>query len=86
MLHPFPPDWERERVRNDDSVVLEVRYGDVAIVLLGDVGAATERAILPQLTPARLRNPLEIGSLRRNEEWRECPDDPAHQDLAYGGT
>jgi len=36
-------------------VALEVRYGDVAIVLLGDVGAATERAILAQLTPARLR-------------------------------
>jgi len=55
VVHPSPPDWERQRVRNDDSVVLEVRYGDVAIVLLGDVGAATERAILPQLTPARLR-------------------------------
>jgi competence protein ComEC len=55
VLHPSPPDWERQRVRNDDSVVLEVRYGDVAIVLLGDVGAATERAILPRLTPARLR-------------------------------
>jgi competence protein ComEC len=55
VLHPEPPDWERPRVRNDDSVVLEVRYGDVAIVLLGDVGAATERAILQQLTPARHR-------------------------------
>jgi competence protein ComEC len=55
VLHPQAPDWERQRVRNDDSVVLEVRYGDVAIVLLGDVGAATERTILPQLTPARLR-------------------------------
>jgi competence protein ComEC len=55
VLHPSPPDWERQRVRNDDSVVLEVRYGDVAIVLLGDIGAATERAILPRLTPARLR-------------------------------
>ena len=55
VLHPSPPDWERQRVRNDDSVALEIRYGDVAIVLLGDVGAATERAILPQLTPARVR-------------------------------
>jgi competence protein ComEC len=55
VLHPQAPGWERQRVRNDDSVVLEVRYGDVAIVLLGDVGAATERTILPQLTPARLR-------------------------------
>ncbi len=55
VLHPSLPDWERQRVRNDDSVVLEVRYDDVAIVLLGDVGAATERAILPLMTPARLR-------------------------------
>ena len=60
VLHPSTPDWERQRVRNDDSVVLEVRYGDVAILLLGDVGAATERAILPQLTPARLRI-LKVG-------------------------
>jgi competence protein ComEC len=55
VLHPAPPDWERQRVRNDDSVVLEVRYGDVAVLLLGDVGAAIERAIVPQLTPARIR-------------------------------
>ena len=27
--HPPPADWERQHVRNDDSVVLEVRYGDV---------------------------------------------------------
>ncbi|HEY5618482.1 MAG TPA: DNA internalization-related competence protein ComEC/Rec2 [Vicinamibacterales bacterium] len=55
VLHPPAPDWERQRVRNDDSVVLEVRYGDAAVLLLGDVGAAIERAILPQLTPARIR-------------------------------
>ena len=26
VLHPPPPDWERQRVRNDDSVVLAVRH------------------------------------------------------------
>jgi competence protein ComEC len=55
VLHPPPPDWERQRVRNDDSLVLEARYGDVAMVLTGDVGADIERAILPELTPARIR-------------------------------
>jgi competence protein ComEC len=55
VLHPPEPDWERQRVRNDDSVVLEVTYGDVAILLLGDVSADVERALAPQLTPARVR-------------------------------
>jgi len=55
VLHPPEPDWERSRVRNDDSVVLEVTRGDVAILLLGDVSAEIERALVPQLTPARVR-------------------------------
>ncbi|HEV8398127.1 MAG TPA: DNA internalization-related competence protein ComEC/Rec2 [Vicinamibacterales bacterium] len=55
VLHPPEPDWERQRVRNDDSVVLEIRYGDVAFLLLGDVSAEIERAIVPQLRPARVR-------------------------------
>src|SRR5688572_6521613 len=55
VLHPPPPDWERRRVRNVDSVVLEVVYGDVAILLTGDIGADVERAILPLLTPSRIR-------------------------------
>jgi len=55
VLHPPPPDWERQRVRNDDSVVLEVLYGDVALLLTGDIGSAIERAIVPHLTPAKTR-------------------------------
>jgi competence protein ComEC len=55
VLHPPEPDWERPRIRNDDSVVVEVTYGDVAFLLLGDVSAEIERAIAPQLTPARVR-------------------------------
>ena len=55
VLHPSVPDWERRRVRNDDSVVLEVRYGDVAVLLLGDVGAGIERSIAAQLMPAKYR-------------------------------
>ena len=55
VLHPPEPDWERQRVRNDDSVVVEVTYGEVAFLLLGDVSAEIERAVAPQLTPARVR-------------------------------
>jgi competence protein ComEC len=55
VLHPPAPDWERRRVRNDDSVVIEVVYGEVAILLAGDISAEVERAIAPLLTPARIR-------------------------------
>jgi competence protein ComEC len=60
VLHPVAPDWERQRVRNDDSLVLEVVYGEVAVLLLGDVGVEVERSILPQLTQARHRI-LKVG-------------------------
>ena len=55
VLHPPEPDWERRRVRNDDSVVIEVVYGDVALLLTGDISAEIERSIIPLLTPARTR-------------------------------
>ncbi len=55
VLHPPEPDWERRRVRNDDSVVLEVAYGNVVVLLTGDISADVERAILPHLTMSPLR-------------------------------
>jgi len=55
VLHPPPPDWERQRVRNDDSVVIEVVYHDVALLLTGDIGVEVERAVVPRLTPAPVR-------------------------------
>ena len=55
VLHPRAPDWERQRVRNDDSVVLEVLYGDVALLLTGDIGSDVEREIVPRLVPAKTR-------------------------------
>jgi competence protein ComEC len=55
VLHPPPPDWERRNVRNDDSVVLEVVYGDVALLLTGDIGSGVEREIAPHLIPAPTR-------------------------------
>jgi competence protein ComEC len=53
--HPPPPDWERQRVRNDDSLVLEIRYGDVSIVLPGDIGRDVEAGLTPVMPPARVR-------------------------------
>ena len=40
--HPPAPDWERQRVRNDDSLVLEVRYGAVSVWLTGDITRTVE--------------------------------------------
>src|SRR6185437_1103461 len=55
VLHPPPPDWERQKVRNDDSIVLELRWRDVSVVLTGDIGKAVERTLLGALRPAPLR-------------------------------
>jgi competence protein ComEC len=49
LHHPPPPDWERQKVRNDDSLVLELRFGKVSIVLTGDIGREIEEALLPTL-------------------------------------
>jgi competence protein ComEC len=53
--HPPPADWERQRVRNDDSLVLDVRYGDVSIVLPGDIGAPVEEVLAVAIPPAPIR-------------------------------
>ena len=50
VLHPPLPGWERQRVRNEDSVVLALRMGAVSIVLPGDIGAEGERAIVSGLS------------------------------------
>lgn len=58
VLHPAEPGWERRRVRNDDSVVLELTVGDVAVLLTGDIGAAIEDGLVGRaglLGPARTR-------------------------------
>jgi competence protein ComEC len=47
--HPSPPDWQRQKVRNDDSLVLELRYGQVSMLLTGDIGKDVEQALLPTL-------------------------------------
>jgi competence protein ComEC len=49
VLHPPPPAWERQRVRNDDSIVLAVRLASVSVILPGDIGRAGERHTLEHL-------------------------------------
>jgi competence protein ComEC len=53
--HPTRADWERQKVRNDDSLVLELRWRGVSVVLTGDIGRAVERQIAPTIPPAALR-------------------------------
>jgi competence protein ComEC len=53
--HPHLADWERQKVRNDDSIVLELRWGDVSVLLTGDIGRDVERTLVSRIPPARLR-------------------------------
>jgi len=47
--HPGPEDWQRQKVRNDDSLVIELRYRQVSVVLTGDIGRDVEETLLPTL-------------------------------------
>ena len=55
VWHPPLPEWERQRVRNDDSLVLELRHGRVSFVLPGDIGAEVEAGLAAQLEPSPQR-------------------------------
>ncbi len=55
VWHPPAPEWERQRVRNDDSLVLEIRHGEVSFVLPGDIGAEVEAGLAGLLPPAARR-------------------------------
>jgi competence protein ComEC len=55
VWHPPGADWERQRVRNDDSVVIELRWGTVSIVLTGDIGSEVEGELSAWLAPAAIR-------------------------------
>jgi competence protein ComEC len=55
VFHPRPPAWERRRVRNDDSIVIEVRYGAVSFVLMGDAGVAVEQELDAAIGTAPVR-------------------------------
>ena len=55
VRHPPPPDWERQKVRNDDSIVIELRWGDVSVLMTGDIGRAVERTLIDATPPAPIR-------------------------------
>ena len=55
VRHPPIPDWERQDVRNDDSIVLELRWRDVSFVFTGDIGREAEAQVAPLFAPAPLR-------------------------------
>jgi len=53
--HPAIAGWQRQDVRNEDSIVLEIIWHDVSIVLTGDIGREAERTITPLFSPSPLR-------------------------------
>ncbi len=53
--HPELEEWERQKVRNDDSMVLELQWRDVSIVLTGDIGQEVEQTLVSAIPPAPLR-------------------------------
>jgi len=58
--HPPPPEWERQKVRNDDSIVLRVRLGRVEMWLTGDAGAEFEGHLPADAGSAAIRV-LKVG-------------------------
>jgi len=55
VWHPPLPDWQRRKVRNDDSVVIELRMGEVSIVLPGDISAEIEGELASRMDRAAFR-------------------------------
>ena len=53
--HPSVADWERQKVRNDDSIVLDLRWQDVSILMTGDIGKQVEHTLIATIPPARVR-------------------------------
>jgi competence protein ComEC len=55
VRHPGIPDWERQQPRNDDSIVVEILWREMSVVLTGDIGRETERHIAPLFPQSRFR-------------------------------
>jgi competence protein ComEC len=63
VLHPPRPDWERQKVRNDDSLVLRLHYRDIELLLTGDIGTAVEDELqISRERPLRLLKIAHHGS------------------------
>jgi competence protein ComEC len=55
VRHPALADWQRQDIRNDDSIVVELLWRDVSVVLTGDIGRDVERSIAASFGPSPLR-------------------------------
>jgi len=66
VLGPAPAGGPPARVRNEDSVVLEVRFGDVRLLLAGDATESAERAL--RLAPADVVKVPHHGSRTSSSE------------------
>ena len=63
VLNPPAPDWERPDNRNDDSIVLRVRFGEVSLLLTGDIERTAEGALtLDRAAKLRLLGAPHHGS------------------------
>jgi competence protein ComEC len=55
VWHPPIADWERQKVRNDDSIVIELRWRQLSVLLTGDIGKAVEKPLIPAIPPWPVR-------------------------------
>jgi hypothetical protein len=78
VLHPPPADWERQRVRNEDSVVIELRLGSVSIVLPGDIGREAEQILTPRLATAPITI-VKARTMAARPQQRTFMLPPIHQ-------
>jgi len=52
---PAHEEWERQKVRNDDSIVLDLRWRRMSVLLTGDIGRDIERGLTQSIPPASVR-------------------------------
>jgi competence protein ComEC len=71
---PPAPDWERHRVRNDDSIVLEIIYDRVSIILPGDIGPDVERRLAGDISPGISPAPLRVLKAAHHGSGRSSTD------------
>jgi competence protein ComEC len=65
LHHPGVADWERQRIRNNDSLVFELRWQHVSLLLTGDIGHEVESELIPllELPPLVVLKVAHHGSL-----------------------
>jgi competence protein ComEC len=61
--HPPLEDWQRQRVRNNDSMVLELRFRHVSVLLTGDIDRQVEAELALDLRPVVVLKAAHHGSL-----------------------